>query len=97
MVDWKTKYLEMKLKYINAKYKLTGGDFSFQIGGAHAFSKGAPFFIMYPLKLENQQHQQVIRAVSERRSTLLTEDIRYDNEDPDFQLHFTLFHFQVNL
>lgn len=25
MTSWKSKYLEMKLKYINAKYKLTGG------------------------------------------------------------------------
>ena len=25
MTSWKTKYLEMKFKYINAKYKLTGG------------------------------------------------------------------------
>jgi len=25
MVNWKSKYLEMKLKYINSKNKLTGG------------------------------------------------------------------------
>ena len=28
MVNYKSKYLEMKLKYINAKNKLTGGDLS---------------------------------------------------------------------
>ena len=28
MTNWKSKYLEMKLKYINAKNKLNGGDLS---------------------------------------------------------------------
>ena len=97
MVDWKSKYLEMKLKYINAKYKLTGGDFAIQTGGAHAFSRGAPFYIMYPLTLENPHHEQIIRAVSERRSILLRDNIRYDNPDEVLQLHITLFNFFVNL